>query len=66
MTGNALLSDGSNEITGSNITYDLGREIVTASNNGTGQVRMKFTPRKKPEARRRPRPRQHRPRTRAA
>ncbi len=49
MTGNALLSDGSNEITGSNIAYDLGREVVTASNNGTGQVRMKFTPRKKPE-----------------
>jgi lipopolysaccharide transport protein LptA len=49
MTGNALLSDGSNEITGSNIAYDLGREIVTASNNGTGQVRMKFTPRKKPD-----------------
>ncbi len=49
MTGNALLSDGSNEITGSNITYDLGREVVTASNNGTGQVRMKFTPRKKPD-----------------
>jgi lipopolysaccharide transport protein LptA len=47
MSGNALLSDGSNEITGSNISYDLGREIVTASNNGTGQVRMKFTPRKK-------------------
>jgi lipopolysaccharide export system protein LptA len=49
MTGNALLSDGSNEITGSKIAYDLGREIVTASNNGTGQVRMKFTPRKKPD-----------------
>jgi lipopolysaccharide transport protein LptA len=47
MTGNALLSDGSNEITGSNIAYDLAREVVTASNNGTGQVRMKFTPRKK-------------------
>ncbi|MEZ5562323.1 MAG: lipopolysaccharide transport periplasmic protein LptA [Gammaproteobacteria bacterium] len=49
MTSNALLSDGSNEITGSNIAYDLGREVVTASNNGSGQVRMKFTPRNKPD-----------------
>ncbi len=48
MTANALLSDGSNEITGSSIAYDLGREIVTASNNGSGQVRMKITPRQKP------------------
>ena len=48
MTGGALLSDGSNEITGSNIAYDLAREVVTASNNGSGQVRMKFTPRQKP------------------
>ncbi|MBM4221527.1 MAG: lipopolysaccharide transport periplasmic protein LptA, partial [Gammaproteobacteria bacterium] len=50
MTGSALLSDGSNEITGSSIAYDLGREVVTASNNGSGQVRMKFTPRRKPAA----------------
>lgn len=49
MQGNALLSDGSNEITGSTIAYDLAREVVTASNNGSGQVRMKFTPRKKPD-----------------
>lgn len=48
MTSNALLSDGANEITGSSIAYDLGREIVTASNNGSGQVRMKITPRQKP------------------
>ena len=47
MTSNALLSDGTNEITGSNIAYDLGREVVTASNNGAGQVRMKITPRPK-------------------
>lgn len=48
MKNNALLSDGTNEITGSNIAYDLAREIVTASNNGSGQVRMKITPRPKP------------------
>ena len=48
MTGNALLSDGTNEITGSSIAYDLGREVVTASNSGSGQVRMKITPRPKP------------------
>jgi lipopolysaccharide export system protein LptA len=47
MTSNALLSDGSNEITGSSIAYDLGREIVTASSSGSGQVRMKITPRPK-------------------
>lgn len=47
MTSNALLSDGTNEITGSTITYDLGREVVKASNNGAGQVRMKITPRPK-------------------
>lgn len=48
MTSNALLSDGNNEITGTSIAYDLAREIVTASNNGSGQVRMKITPRPKP------------------
>lgn len=48
MTDNALLSDGTNEITGTTIAYDLGREVVTASNNGSGQVRMKITPRPKP------------------
>ena len=47
MTNNALLSDGTNEITASTIAYDLEREIVTASNNGSGQVRMKITPRPK-------------------
>lgn len=47
MTDNALLSDGTNEITGSSIAYDLGREIVSASSGGSGQVRMKITPRPK-------------------
>lgn len=45
MAGNATLSDGTNEITGARITYDLRREVVTAGADDSGQVRMRITPR---------------------
>jgi len=48
MTTDAFLTDGTNEITGSRIAYDLKREVVTAGGTPGGQVRMRITPQKKP------------------
>ncbi len=45
MVNDAFLSDGSNEITGSLISYDLVREVVTAGSADGGDVRMRITPR---------------------
>ncbi|MEZ5566248.1 MAG: lipopolysaccharide transport periplasmic protein LptA [Gammaproteobacteria bacterium] len=45
---NAYLSDGKNEIAGNRIDYDLKREVVTADAADGEQVRMRFTPQKKP------------------
>jgi lipopolysaccharide export system protein LptA len=44
MAGDASLSDGTNEITGARITYDLRREVVTAGSDAGGPVRMRITP----------------------
>ena len=44
MTDDAWLSDGSNEVSGDRIAYDLNREIIIADANGSGQVRMKIIP----------------------
>lgn len=50
MDKDAWLSDGTNEITGNEIAYDLRRELVTAGADQSGQVRMKITPPKKPKS----------------
>ena len=44
MSGDAWLSDGSNEIAGARISYDLRNERVTADADETGQVRLRITP----------------------
>lgn len=44
MVENAWLSDGSNEVSGAKITYDLEREFIIADADDTGPVRMKITP----------------------
>lgn len=44
LTGEAWLSDGSNEISGTAISYDLRREVVTADSGESGEVRMRITP----------------------
>jgi len=44
MTDDAWLSDGSNEVSGDRIAYDLNREIIIADADGSGQVRMKIIP----------------------
>lgn len=46
MTTNAFLSDGTNEIAGNRIVYDLRREVVSAGEPGQGPVRMKIIPKK--------------------
>lgn len=48
MLTDAFLSDGTNEISGSQITYDVGREVVTAGSTDGGDVRMRITPRQEP------------------
>lgn len=45
MTNDAFLSDGTNEIAGARIAYDLRREVVSAGEPGQGPVRMKIIPR---------------------
>lgn len=44
MSGAAWLSDGSNEISGARISYDLRNERVTADADESGQVRLRITP----------------------
>ncbi len=44
LSGNAWLSDSSNEVSGERITYDLRRQYVTADSGGAGQIRMKINP----------------------
>jgi lipopolysaccharide export system protein LptA len=44
LLGDAWLSDGTNEITGSSIAYDLAREVVTAGAGDGGNVRMRIKP----------------------
>lgn len=46
MTTDAFLSDGTNEIAGNRIAYDLRREVVSAGEPGQGPVRMKIIPKK--------------------
>ncbi len=45
ISGDAWLSDGSNEISGADITYDLQRELVSAGAGDGSPVRMKIAPR---------------------
>ena len=44
MIDDAWLSDGSNEVSGAKITYDLDKEFIVADADDSGPVRMKFTP----------------------
>ncbi|MFQ5633786.1 MAG: LptA/OstA family protein [Gammaproteobacteria bacterium] len=44
MLHDAWLSDGSNEVSGDRISYDLIREIIIADADESGQVRMKIIP----------------------
>lgn len=44
IAGDAWLSDGRSEISGSRIAYDLRREVVTAGGGSAGAVRMRITP----------------------
>lgn len=44
MTQDAWLSDGSNEVSGDRISYDLVREYIIAAADENGQVRMKIIP----------------------
>ena len=44
MNEDAWLSDGSNEVTGDRISYDLVREIILAGADESGQIRMKIIP----------------------
>jgi lipopolysaccharide transport protein LptA len=44
MTGNAVLSDGPNEVTGEQIDYDLRRQVVSAGAGSDGPVRIRITP----------------------
>lgn len=44
MVENAWLSDGSNEVSGARINYDLANEFITADADANGPVRMKITP----------------------
>ena len=52
MSEDAWLSDGSNEVFGDRITYDLIREYIIADADESGQVRMKINPpeKKPPES----------------
>lgn len=49
MVENAWLSDGSNEVSGARITYDLAKEFIIADADDNGPVRMKITPPAKTE-----------------
>jgi len=44
MTQDAWLSDGSNEVSGDRISYDVIREIIIADADESGQIRMKIIP----------------------
>jgi len=44
MSGDAWLSDGSNEVSGDRIRYDLVKEYIIADADESGQVRMKINP----------------------
>jgi lipopolysaccharide transport protein LptA len=44
MSQNAWLSDGTNEVSGNKITYDLVKEYIIADADENGQIRMKIIP----------------------
>ena len=44
MSQDAWLSDGSNEVSGDRISYDLIREVIIADADDNGQIRMKIVP----------------------
>jgi lipopolysaccharide export system protein LptA len=44
MMEEAWLSDGSNEVSGDRIAYDIVREIIIADADESGQIRMKIVP----------------------
>ena len=44
MVQDAWLSDGSNEVSGDRISYDVIREIIIADADESGQIRMKIIP----------------------
>lgn len=44
LSSDAFLSDGRSEVSGSRISYDLKREVVTAGGTQGEQVRMRITP----------------------
>ena len=44
LVDNAWVSDGTNEVSGPRIAYDLRREFIIADGDDSGQVRMKIKP----------------------
>lgn len=44
MSEEAWVSDGTNEVTGARIAYDLGRQYIVATGDDGGPVRMKINP----------------------
>ncbi len=44
MSGDAWVSDGANEVSGSHIAYDVIRDRITAEGSDTGKVRVKIIP----------------------
>ena len=44
MSGNAWVSDGANEVSGSHIAYDVVRDRITAEGDDAGKVRVKIIP----------------------
>ncbi len=49
MLGDARVSDGTNEVTGPRIVYDLEREVISADANGDDPVKMTILPTSEPE-----------------
>ncbi|MDH3977650.1 MAG: hypothetical protein OEU86_03990, partial [Gammaproteobacteria bacterium] len=44
LSDNAWITDGTNEVSGNRISYDLAREYIIADSDESGQVRMKIVP----------------------
>ena len=44
LSDNAWITDGTNEVSGNRISYDLAREYIIADADESGQVRMKIVP----------------------
>ena len=44
MSGDAWVSDGANEVSGSHIAYDVVRDRITAEGSNAGKVRVKIIP----------------------